>query len=97
MNLYNRWQKLTLIMMMMHRSCAPSARPQASSLVDSKCNLYQKLKQTKMPVFCKDGQSFSFDIGDEEGLSEEASWDQLKLNPERTLTILSESNGSSSG
>ncbi len=43
-----------------------------------------------MPDFFKDGQSFSFDIGDEEGLSEEASWDQLKLNPERTLTILTE-------
>jgi hypothetical protein len=76
--------------MMMRRShfAWPSARPQASSHVDSRCNLLQKLKQTKMPVFFKDGQSFSFDIGDEEGLSEEARWDQLKPNPERTLTIL---------
>ena len=69
------------MMMNRLRFAWPSPRPQASSHVDSRRNLLQKLKQTKMPVFFKYGQSFSFDIGDEEGLSEEARWNQLKPNP----------------
>lgn len=43
--------------------------------------LAPEIKANKNACFFKDGQSFSFDIGDEEGLSEEARWNQLKPNP----------------
>lgn len=64
-----------------HACCA-----QACTLVDSRGILHQRSKHTKMPVFFKDGQSFSFEIGDEHTLTEEARCGPL--TPTRPFTAI---------